>query len=81
MKGSINYSKISKKMEEKMKKYGFNLILAAVLSLAIAGSAYAFSFDFHGSMLNIVAATDNANLFGSHQSSSTTDVFSYPGSV
>ena len=64
-----------------MKKYGFNLILAAVLSLAIAGSAYAFSFDFHGSMLNIVAATDNANLFGSHQSSSTSDVFSYPGSV
>ena len=64
-----------------MKRYGFNLILAAVLSLAIAGSANAFSFDFHGSMLNIVAATDNANTLGNQQQSSTTDVFSYPGSV
>jgi hypothetical protein len=68
-------------MEEQMKKCGFNLILAAVLSLAIAGSAYAFSFDFHGSMLNIVAATDNANTLGNQQQSSTTDAFSYPGSV
>ena len=64
-----------------MKKYGFNLILAAVLSLAIAGSAYAFSFDFHGSMINIVAATDNANTLDAIQSSGTTDIFSYPGNV
>jgi hypothetical protein len=42
-----------------MKKEVFNVILAAVLSLAIVGTSYAFKFDFHGKMWQTVGVTDN----------------------
>ena len=42
-----------------MKKGCFNLMVAAVLSLTIVGTSYAFKFDFHGKMWQTVGATDN----------------------
>jgi hypothetical protein len=46
-------------VEEKMKKGWFNLMVAAVLSLAIGGTSYAFKFDFHGKMWQVVGVTDS----------------------
>ena len=46
-------------MEGEMKKGCFKLMLAAILCLAIAGTTYAFSFDFHGKMWQTVGVTDN----------------------
>jgi hypothetical protein len=68
-------------MEEKMKKGCFNVMLAAVLSLAIAGTAYAFKFDFHGKMWQTVGVTDNYAAMKSPQKSGPTDYFSYNGDL
>jgi len=66
-------------MEETMKKGCFNLMLAAVLSLAIAGTSYAFKFDFHGKMWQVVGVTDNYGAMATPQKSGPTDYFSYQG--
>ncbi|MBW2597741.1 MAG: hypothetical protein JRC55_03645, partial [Deltaproteobacteria bacterium] len=62
-----------------MKKGCFNLMLAAVLSLAIAGTSYAFKFDFHGKMWQVVGVTDNYGAMATPQKSGPTDYFSYQG--
>ncbi len=64
-----------------MKKGCFNLILAAILSLAIAGTSYAFKFDFHGKMWQVVGATDNYGAMVGPQKSGNTDFFSYNGGL
>lgn len=64
-----------------MKKGCFNLMLAAVLSLAIAGTSYAFKFDFHGKMWQTVGVTDNYGAMAGPQKSGPTDYFSYNGSL
>ncbi len=68
-------------MGGKMKKGCFNLMLAAILSLAIAGTAHAFSFDFHGKMWQTVGVTDNYGAMAPSQKSGPTDYFSYNGSL
>jgi hypothetical protein len=68
-------------MEEKMKKGCFNVMLAAILSLAIAGTAYAFKFDFHGKMWQTVGVTDNYGAMAGPQKSGNTDFFSYEGAL
>jgi hypothetical protein len=68
-------------MEETMKKGCFNLMLETILCLAIAGTAYAFSFDFHGKMWQTVGVTDNYGAMASPQKSGPTDFFSYNGSL
>jgi hypothetical protein len=70
-------------MEEKMKmKKGYvYFILAAILSLAIAGTTYAFSFNFHGKMWQTVGVTDNYGAMAPNQKSGPTDYFSYNGSL
>ena len=68
-------------MEDQMKKGCFYLMLAAILSLAIAGTAYAFSFDFHGKMWQTVGSTDNYGAMAPSQKSGKTDFFSYDGSL
>ena len=64
-----------------MKKGCFNLMLAAILSLAIAGTTYAFSFDFHGKMWQTVGYTDNYGAMAGPQKSGKTDFFSYKGDL
>ena len=64
-----------------MKKGCFNLMLAAILSLALGGTAYAFSFDFHGKMWQVVGVTDNYGAMAGPQKSGNTDFFSYNGSL
>ena len=64
-----------------MKEGYFYLILAAILSLALAGTAYAFSFDFHGKMWQTVGSTDNYGAMAPSQKSGKTDFFSYDGSL
>ncbi len=59
-----------------MKKIVLYLIMTAVLSLPLAGAASAFSFDFHGSMLNTMTTTNNTNTLKNEQKSGGTDVFS-----
>ncbi len=59
-----------------MKKIVLFLIMAAVLSLPLAGTASAFSFNFHGSMLNTMTSTNNTNTLKNELKSGTTDVFS-----
>ncbi|MEA1947985.1 MAG: hypothetical protein U9N83_11870, partial [Thermodesulfobacteriota bacterium] len=59
----------------------FNLMLAAILFLVIAGTAYAFSFDFHGKMWQTVGSTDNYGAMAPSQKSGKTDFFSYDGSL
>jgi predicted porin len=69
-------------MEGKMKKGCFNIMLAAILSLAIAGTSYAFKFDFHGKMWQAVGVTDNyAGAMDGPQKSGPTDYFSYNGGL
>jgi len=68
-------------MEEKIKKGCFNLMLAAILSLAIAGTAYAFKFDYHGKMWQTVGVTDNYGAMATPQKSGPTDYFSYEGGL
>ena len=68
-------------MGEKMKKGCFNLMLAAILSLALAGTTYAFKFDFHGKMWQTVGVTDNYGAMAPSQKSGPTDYFSYQGSL
>ena len=68
-------------MEEKMKKGCFSLIGAAILSLAIAGTSYAFTFDFHGKMWQVVGVTDNYGAMAQPQKSGPTDYFSYQGKL
>ena len=68
-------------MGEKMKKGCFNLMLAAILSLAIAGTTYAFKFDFHGKMWQTVGVTDNYGAMATPQKSGPTDYFSYNGGL
>ena len=64
-----------------MKKGCFNLMLAAILSLALAGTAYAFKSDFHGKMWQVVGVTDNYGAMAGPQKSGNTDFFSYNGSL
>jgi len=64
-----------------MKKGCFNLLAAAVLSLAIAGTSYAFTFDFHGKMWQVVGVTDNYGAMAPSQKSGKTDYFSYNGNL
>ncbi|MFO7972931.1 MAG: hypothetical protein R6U40_14450 [Desulfobacterales bacterium] len=64
-----------------MKKEVFNIMLAAILSLAISGTSYAFSFDFHGKMWQTVGVTDNYGAMATPQKSGPTDYFSYQGSL
>ncbi|MGD2029558.1 MAG: hypothetical protein PVG86_06425 [Desulfobacterales bacterium] len=64
-----------------MKKGWFNLMLTAVLSLVLAGTAYAFSFDFHGKMWQVVGVTDNYGAMAPNQKSGKTDYFSYNGEL
>ncbi len=59
-----------------MKKTFLYLIVAAVLSLSLAGAASAFSFDLHGSMLNTMTSTNNTNTLKNELKSGTTDIFS-----
>jgi hypothetical protein len=68
-------------MEGKMKKGCFNVMLAAILSLAIAGTSYAFKFDFHGKMWQTVGVTDNYGAMAGPQKSGPTDYFSYNGGL
>ena len=68
-------------MGGKMKKGCFNLMLAAILSLALGGTAYAFSFDFHGKMWQTVGFTDNYGAMVGPQKSGKTDFFNYNGSL
>ena len=68
-------------MEGKVKKGCFNLMLAAILSLAIAGTSYAFKFDFHGKMWQTVGVTDNYGAMAGSQKSGPTDYFSYNGGL
>ncbi len=58
-----------------MKKTFLYLIVAAVLSLSLAGAASAFSFDLHGSMLNTMTSTNNANTLKDQLKSGITDIF------
>jgi hypothetical protein len=64
-----------------MKKGCFNLMVAAVLSLTIVGTSYAFKFDFHGKMWQTVGATDNYGAMAGPQKSGPTDYFSYNGQL
>ena len=64
-----------------MKKGCFNLMLAAILFLVLAGTAYAFKFDFHGKMWQVVGFTDNYGAMAGPQKSGNTDFFSYNGSL
>ena len=64
-----------------MKKGCFNVMLAAILSMAIAGTSHAFKFDFHGKMWQTVGITDNYGAMGGPQKSGPTDYFSYQGSL
>jgi len=64
-----------------MKKGCFNLMLTAILSLAIAGTSYAFKFDFHGKMWQTVGVTDNYGAMAPNQKSGPTDYFSYNGNL
>jgi hypothetical protein len=64
-----------------MEKGCFNVMLAAVLSLAIAGTSYAFKFDFHGKMWQTVGVTDNYGAMAGPQKSGPTDYFSYQGNL
>jgi len=64
-----------------MKKGCFNLMVASVLSLAIAGTSYAFKFDFHGKMWQVVGVTDNYGAMAGPQKSGPTDYFSYDGNL
>ncbi len=59
-----------------MKKNFLYVIMAVVLSLPCAGAASAFSFNFHGSMLNTMTSTNNTNTLKNELKSGTTDVFS-----
>jgi hypothetical protein len=68
-------------VEEKMKKGWFNLMVAAVLSLAIGGTSYAFKFDFHGKMWQVVGVTDSYDAMKGPQKSGPTDYFSYNGGL
>ncbi|MBW2642731.1 MAG: hypothetical protein JRC89_05015, partial [Deltaproteobacteria bacterium] len=68
-------------MGGKMKKGCFNLMLAAILSLALGGTAYAFSFDFHGKMWQTVGVTDNYGAMVGPHKSGKTDFFNYNGSL
>jgi len=68
-------------MENQMKKGYVYFMLVAILSLAIAGTAYAFKFDFHGKMWQTVGVTDNYGAMGGPQKSGPTDYFSYQGSL
>ncbi len=68
-------------MEDQMKKGCFNIMLAAILSLALAGTAYAFKFDFHGKMWQTVGSTDNYGAMAPSQKSGKTDFFSYKGDL
>lgn len=60
-----------------MKKCLFNCILTAVLSLALTGTAYSFSFSFHGKMWQTAGSTDNNATLPHSQKSGKTDFFSY----
>ena len=64
-------------MKKKIKKYLLNCMLTAVLSLALAGTAYAFSFSFHGKMWQTIGSTDNNATLPQSQKSGKTDFFSY----
>jgi len=59
-----------------MKKTFLYLIVVAALSLSLAGAASAFSFNLHGSMLNTMTGTNNANTLKDQQKSGPTDIFS-----
>ena len=56
-------------------------MLAAILSLAIAGTTYAFKFDFHGKMWQTVGVTNNYGAMATPQKSGPTDYFSYNGGL
>lgn len=62
-----------------MKKGCFSFMLTAILFLVLAGTAYAFSFDFHGKMWQTVGVTDNYGAMATPQKSGPTDYFSYQG--
>ena len=64
-----------------MKKGCFNLMVATILSLAIAGTSYAFKFDFHGKMWQVVGVTDDYGAMSGSQKSGPTDYFSYNGKL
>jgi len=64
-----------------MKKGCFNVMLAAILFLAIAGTSYAFKFDFHGKMWQTVGVTDSYEAMKGPQKSGPTDYFSYNGQL
>jgi hypothetical protein len=68
-------------VEEKMKKGWFNLMVAAVLLLVVAGTSYAFKFDFHGKMWQTVGVTDSYEAMKGPQKSGPTDYFSYNGQL
>ena len=68
-------------MEDQMKKGYVCFMLAAVLFLAIAGTAHAFKFDFHGKMWQAVGVTDNDATLSHSQKSGKTDFFSYDGNL
>jgi len=64
-----------------MKKGCFSFMLTAILCLVLAGTAYAFKFDFHGKMWQVVGVTDNYGAMAGPQKSGNTDFFSYNGSL
>ena len=61
-----------------MKKFFLYMSMAVVLSLSFISMASAFSFDFHGSMLNTMTGTNNTNILKEQAKSGGTDVFSSP---
>jgi len=68
-------------MGKYMKKGCFNLMLTAILFLAFAGTAYAFKFDFHGKMWQVVGVTDNYGAMAGPHKSGKTDFFNYKGDL
>ena len=59
-----------------MKKNFLYLIMVVFLSLPLAGAASAFSFDFHGSLINSITTVNNTNTQKVNHQSKDTDVFS-----
>jgi hypothetical protein len=66
-----------------MKKGYFKamLVLAAMLCLIFTGTSYAFKFDFHGKMWQVVGITDDYGAMSDAQKSGPTDYFSYNGGL
>ncbi len=64
-----------------MKNVYFKFILTMILFLALAGTTYAFNYDFHGKMWQTIGNTDNDAAMYHSQKSGKTDFFSYNGDL